>query len=601
MCCVTSDNEVLKLKAENLALRAELARFQNVDPNDVTFALVEPAEPQTNGSEETEIQSLGDINWPSPSETPPFWERLPRTNVPETSRNGSSNIIVTQQDDTQLYVMHITAEMAPIAKVGGLGDVVTGLARACLARGHQVEVILPYYECLPDDAIEGLELETDFDCPKARFWDGTWQQHSLKTSVWKGKIAGVQVFLLRPDWGECNIFRGSRIYGGSYNELEAYLYFCRASLEFMKVTNRQPQVIHIHEWQASAVALLYWEAYHRTGHMQLPRLLLTIHNMDNSGECSQDEFMATGIHGTRFASIDKALDERTIGHNPERLNLLKGGIVYSSAVTTVSPTYAEEILSGGAAGWLRGTLAKSDIRDKFKGILNGIDIDEWHPSFDQAIPENFSSEDPSGKSICKEYLQKGLGLTVDAKKPLAVCVTRLVPQKGVHLIQHAVHRTNELGGQFVLLGTGHADGDFRGMADGQYNNHPDIRLLLLYSEPLAHLIYAAADFVLVPSMFEPCGLTQMIAMRYGAVPIVRRTGGLADTVKDLDEGEHGNGFVFDGVDEGSLNHCLTRAFQVYKTSPEVFSKVSKKNMKADFSWGKSAASYVETYKAISGY
>ncbi|GMH38139.1 hypothetical protein BSKO_06023 [Bryopsis sp. KO-2023] len=599
--CLTTEEKIKKLTAENLGLRAELARVQNVEPNQVSFSPVSKVEKTVQPkADQVEISSSGDeIRWPTPDESPPFWERPARTNAPDVSQNGSSEIVKTQGDSRDLYVMHITAEMAPIAKVGGLGDVVTGLARACLARGHHVEVVLPYYECLPEASIENLEHEVDFDCPKSRFWDGEWQEHSLKTSIWKGKIAGVQVFLVRPDWDSCNIFRGGRIYGGSYNELEAYLYFCRASLEFMKTTFRQPHILHIHEWQASAVALLYWEKYTNEG-LNLSRIVLTIHNMDNSGECSQDEFMASGIHGNRFATVDKALDERTIGHNPERLNLLKGGIVYSSAVTTVSPTYADEILSGGAAGWLRGTLAKSEIRSKFKGVLNGIDTDEWHPALDPVLPVNFNSKSPQGKAQCKEYLQKGLGLSVDADKPLVVCVTRLVPQKGVHLIVHAVHRSKELGGQMVLLGTGHADGDFRAMADGQYKTDPDIRLLLLYSEPLAHLIYAAADFVLVPSMFEPCGLTQMIAMRYGALPIVRRTGGLADTVIDLDAGD-GNGFVFDGVDEGSLDRSLTRAFGVFRDDREKFNQVSHKNMDLDFSWEKSAASYVQTYESVTAF
>lgn len=162
-------------------------------------------------------------------------------------------------DQKSLYVMHVTAEMAPIAKVGGLADVVTGLARASISRGHNVEVCIPYYACLPDDSIQSLEKECDFDCPKGTHWDGKMQMATLKTHVWKGKIAGVQVFLLRPDWSASNIFKADRIYGGNYNEMEAYLYFSRACLEFLRVTNRQPNIIHLHEWQTAAVALLYWE------------------------------------------------------------------------------------------------------------------------------------------------------------------------------------------------------------------------------------------------------------------------------------------------------------------------------------------------------
>ena len=230
----------------------------------------------------------------------------------------------------------------------------------------------------------------------------------------------------------------------------------------------------------------------------------------------QDEFAAAGVPGETFATIDKALDERTIGHNPERLNLMKGGIVYSNSVTTVSPSYAKDVVTGGASGWLRSLFFRDDISAKFRGILNGIDAEEWNPSNDALLAANFNAQHPEGKALCKEYLQRGLGMSVDPHKPLVAVVSRLVPQKGIHLIKAAVYRTVQQGGQFVLLGSGHADGPFKQMAANDFKDHPDCRVMVMYSERLAHMIYAAADYVLVPSMFEPCGLTQLIAIRYGA-------------------------------------------------------------------------------------
>eukprot|EP00210_Caulerpa_lentillifera_P005964 g5699.t1 len=494
--------------------------------------------------------------------------------------------------------MHITAEMAPIAKVGGLADVVTGLSRASLARGHTVEVCLPYYQCLSANEIQSLEKDCEFDCPFGSFYDGQFTLTSLRTQIWKGKIAGVPVFLIRPDWSQSNLFKADRIYGGGYNETEAYLYFSRACLEFLRITDRHPNILHLHEWQTAAVALLYWEKYHHDT-MSLPRVVFTIHNLDSSGECRQEEFGITGISGEVFASIDKALDERTIGHNPERLSLVKGALIYANAITTVSPTYAKEVLEGGAGGWLRGTLGRSEIRSKVHGILNGIDVGHWDPEMDPYLPKSFSSSSPGGKELCKEYLQRGLGLNVDMERPLVSCVTRLVPQKGIHLIRHGVYLTNELNGQFVLLGTGHADGDFRGMAEQEFKDHANVKLLLLYSEALAHLIYAASDIVLVPSMFEPCGLTQMIAMRYGALPVVRQTGGLVDTVKDLGEYHDGNGFSFSGVDGESLSACLKRAIEMYENEPEKWRNVSQRNMELDFSWDSSVQTYLDLYHSIS--
>lgn len=616
--------ELDRLRVENRGLRNALAGVQNCSPEEVRFDMPGGAEaysaPQggmvplqflTSGVRHTATTLEGDdlmraleggIIWPSAGgdDNRPFWEREPRR---EPLFVGGMETRTATRDQRSLHVVHMTAEMAPCAKVGGLGDVVTGLARASLARGHNVEVMLPYYECLPDEQVEDLNLAAEFECPRGRCWDGEFQPSSLKTLVFSGKIDGIPVLLVRPDWDATNIFKGGRIYGGSYNELEAYLYFCRACLEFLRVTGRQPHLIHTHEWQTAAVGMIYWDVYHAQGALYRSRVMMTIHNFDSPGECRQDEFAFTGVPGEQFATVEKALDERTIGHNPERLSLLKGGMVYSNAVTTVSPTYATEALQGGAAGWLRSTLAKPDVSSKFHGVLNGIDTDMWDPSNDELLPATYRPSAMGGKRLCKRFLQEGLGLDVDPSKPLVACITRLVPQKGIHLIRHAIYRTKELGGQFVLLGSGHADGEFKAMADGEFKDHPDVRLMIMYSERLAHVMYGAADMVLVPSMFEPCGLTQLIAMRYGAVPVVRATGGLADTVKDVDDessdpGIPGNGFSFGGVDEGSLNSALDRAVQYYRERGEWWGELSRRNMGIDTSWNRAAQSYVKLYADI---
>eukprot|EP01024_Parvocaulis_polyphysoides_P010314 TRINITY_DN13462_c0_g1_i4.p1 TRINITY_DN13462_c0_g1~~TRINITY_DN13462_c0_g1_i4.p1 ORF type:complete len:655 (-),score=114.00 TRINITY_DN13462_c0_g1_i4:290-2254(-) len=597
--------EIEHLKSENASLRQQLSNYVETSVLEEVrrdVGLVQPPAVAPTDQQELLAQLKEGIIWPDLNESPPFWDRSPRSSSLQLDLSGEKDYTGDTQvkDARSLYVVHMTAEMAPIAKVGGLGDVVTGLARACGERGHHVEVILPYYECLPDDKIEDLRLDATFDCPKGYLWDGNMQQGSLKTNVFYGKIDGINVFLVRPDWDACNIFRGGRIYGGSYNETEAYLYFCRAALQFLHQTNRQPHIIHLHEWQTAAGSLLYWERLHHDG-LDRPRVVLTVHNMDNSGECRQEEFAVTGVPGEVFASVDRALDERTIGHNPERLNLLKGGLIYSNFITTVSPSYADEC-NRGQAGWLSTTLARPEIRSKFSGILNGIDTQLWNPATDPALPANFSPSFPIGKKLCKQYLQQGLGLDVTEDKPIIACVTRLVPQKGIHLIRHAVFRSKELGAQFVLLGSGHADGDFRHMAENDFRNDPDVKLMIMYSENLAHLVYAAADIMLVPSMFEPCGLTQMIALRYGGLPLVRKTGGLADTVKDIDaDAQNGNGYVFEGVDEGSLDATLERAINAFKNDRQKWDQQVHKNMAVDVSWAQSAEQYVDVYNQIAQY
>jgi starch synthase len=310
-----------------------------------------------------------DIKWPTPDENPPFYERAPYP--APLPGDGDEEAKAAKRDPNPLHVVHVTAEMAPIAKVGGLGDVVTGLARAHLDAGHNVEVILPYYSSI-EGKVTNLEHVMDFDVSKGTEteWDGVREVRldAFSTSMYTGIIGGCNVILLRPAAREhSNIFIGGKIYGGSYNELEAYLYFCRAALECMRVSGRDPNVIHVHEWQCSAVAMLYWDLYHAEGMLRNAKVMLTIHNMDNTGECRQEEFIATGVSGEEFNTLEKAMDERTIGHNPERLCLLKGAIVYSNYVTTVSPTYAKDALGGGG-GFLNKTVIKiaHEIQRRFE-------------------------------------------------------------------------------------------------------------------------------------------------------------------------------------------------------------------------------------------
>ena len=537
------------------------------------------------------------IRWPHPGENPPFWDREP---YPAPLPSDDDPCVVCENP---LHVVHVTAEMAPVAKVGGLGDVVTGLARAHLCQGHDVEVILPYYSSI-EGKVDNLAHVMDFDVPKGSEteWDGVRETRidMVSTSMFTGNIGGCNVILLRPAAKErMNLFVGGKIYGGSYNELEAYLYFCRASLECLRATGRDPNVIHVHEWQCSAVAMLYWDLYHAQGMLRNAKVMLTIHNMDNTGECRQEEFIATGLNGEDFNTLEKAMDERTIGHNPERMCLLKGAIVYSNFVTTVSPTYAREALGGGG-GFLAKTLQQK--RQLFAGVLNGVDEEIWDARVDPIIPSSFKPGAMEGKALCKKYVQMGLGMDVNPDKPLVVCISRLVPQKGIELIKHAIPHTKDQGGQFVLLGSGHSDPPFSAMAESVYKNDQDVKLLIFYSDPLSHLLYAAADIVLVPSMFEPCGLTQMIAMEYGALPLVRKTGGLADTVHDLDDHavpeEKRNGFVFEGADTGDLERCMTRAFDKFKHQRDFWRATQEKVMTEDNTWEKAGQEYVRLYRAM---
>lgn len=583
--CIVSDNTKMKLRNKSCLFLSNSNRISPLNFS-VRAAHVNLDAVKAEGALDSESEVLV---WPSPKDKTPFWKR----DFPLSHASAESPPDI--QDIDLLHIVHITAELAPIAKVGGLGDVVTGLGRACLSRGHKVDIMLPFYECIQKQNINELELETTY----TSYHDGNW----VPTNAYRGIVSGIAVIFIEPS---NHFFKGESVYGGSYNELEAYLFFSRACLEWMQITGKEPDIIHVHEWQTAVVPLLYWDMYHYLS-LQKPRVVLTIHNMEHYGECSQEQLSKCGLDGSLYGTADKAVDDRTIGHNPERLSLLKGGIVYSNAVVTVSPTYLTETL---CSGWLTRTLMQN--REKYIGILNGIDTTIWNPATDAFLPTNYDAQKVGGKKICKHFVQKGLGLALEdtensnhvaGRVPLIVCITRLVAQKGLHLIRHAIKLVEQLGGQMIILGKAsntQVEREFEDLAN-LHNKDSDIRILLMYSEELSHMLYAAADMVLVPSIYEPCGLAQMIGMRYGAVPVVRKTGGLADTVFDMDDHsqpEMANGFVFEGIDEESLDGALHRAFSYYKEKPNDWSRTVQNVMKIDNSWNNTAGKYIDIYNSI---
>jgi starch synthase len=580
--------ELRRTREENARLRAALGMEEAPQP---TARVLKPAPapqppaPHKPAPARAPPPVVDDIAWPQAGEQ--FWLRPPRA-------VGASGLRTPPPlDSAPLHICHISAEMAPFAKVGGLADVVTGLSRECLARGHTVEVLLPYYGALDAACLGEVTHELDFDVPSGKPQGGAGEYFPMQSSVYRATVAGVPVALLRPK-GNDAMFRGPYGTQGGAPELQAYLYLCRAALEYLKITGRQPDVLHVHEWQASAAAMLYWEVYAGAG-LWRPRVMLTIHNMDSTGECKADEFAWSGLDGSPFMARERALDERTVGHNPERMCLLKGGIVYANAVTTVSRTYRDETLRGGA-GWLGTALASH--AGKYTGVVNGIDDEAWDPSADPFTPTPFSSDNLAGKADCKRFLQMGLGLTVDPNKPLIIAVSRLVAQKGIALMLHAAGRAEALGAQFVLLGTGGAANQFHALAGN--TTHPNVRVMLMYNEALAHCLFAAGDITIVPSSFEPCGLTQLVGQRYGAVPVVRRTGGLADTVADVDASPAGagSGFVFDGNDSGAFEGALARAVRMCADRPEEWRALVQAVMRKDVSWAAPAEQYIDLYRGI---
>ncbi|XP_021763949.1 probable starch synthase 4, chloroplastic/amyloplastic [Chenopodium quinoa] len=485
-----------------------------------------------------------------------------------------------------LHVIHIAAEMAPVAKVGGLGDVVTGLGKALQKKGHLVEIILPKYDCMQYDLIHNLRA---LDVEVESYFDG----QLYKNKIWIGTVEGLPVYFVEPYHPDKFFWRGQ--FYGENDDFKRFSFFSRAALELLLQAGKKPDIIHCHDWQTAFVAPLYWDLYASKG-LNSARICFTCHNFEYQGTAPAPELASCGLDVYQLNRPDRMQDNSA----HDRINAVKGAVVFSNIVTTVSPTYAQEVRSPEGGRGLHSTL--NSHSKKFIGILNGIDTDTWNPSTDSRIEVQYNSSDLQGKAANKQALRRRLGLLLsDSTRPLIGCITRLVPQKGVHLIRHAIYRTIELGGQFVLLGSSpvhHIQREFEGIAS-QFQNDDNVRLILKYDELLSRSIYAASDIFIIPSIFEPCGLTQMIAMRYGAIPIARKTGGLNDSVFDVDDEtippEFRNGFTFLSPDEQGFNGALDRAIQYYKNDRESWEHLVQKVMNMDFSWESSAEQYEELY------
>jgi len=482
----------------------------------------------------------------------------------------------------------LASECAPVAKVGGLGDVVFGLSRELEIRGNSVEIILPKYDCLRYDQIYDLRLAfKDLWVP--------WYHYAVHCSVYFGFVHGRKCFFIEPH-SDHNFFQRRTFYGQRDDD-ERFAFFCRAALEFMLKSNKRPEIIHCHDWQTALAPVLLYEIYQHIG-MTQSRVCYTLHNLQHQGVAGEHVLRATGLHRHGyFLHPDRLRDN----FNHAAINMMKGGIVYSNFVSTVSPRYAWEIMNTSQNYGLGHTLYVH--RNKIGGILNGIDYDVWNPETDRHIPRQYGIESLDNKYANKSALRQRFWLQ-DVFKPLVCYVGRLDHQKGVPLITHAIHYCLHNGCQFVLLGTspdariGH---HFWGLKQ-RYNDNPDCHLELGFNEELSHLIYAGADMIISPSLFEPCGLTQLIGLKYGTVPIVRATGGLVDTVFDANYAERPyherNGYVFNDFNAPGIESALHRAIGMWYSHGKYFRELMVNGMRYDFSWNHPGHHYLRVYEHI---
>lgn len=472
-----------------------------------------------------------------------------------------------------LSVVHVATEMAPFAKVGGLADVVDGLSRALGEQGHQVTVILPAYGSIREPG----EVVAISDTGQAlrRFDHG---DHPARILLLEDPFFSAQE----------GVYTDPHSGHGYRDQARRYLGFSRGVLELLaRLDPQPPDVLHVHDHHTALLPALAKEKG-TPGFFRNTRIVLTIHNLGYQGIYDREELAQAGLPATMM-SEGSPLEFRG------RANFLKSGILTADRVTTVSPRYAREITTPEFGFGLDPTLAA--LPDGVVGIVNGIDVEVWNPKTDPHLPTGYDAEDMNGKRVAKETLVRRTGLT-DGVRPLIGMVTRLTDQKGIDLVLDSASELLDRKVSLVVLGAGDPvyEDRLRALAVGRAG---EVFYSREFDDPLAHLIQAGADLFLMPSRFEPCGLTQLISMRYGTVPVVRRVGGLADTVRQVETGSGGTGFLFDGFTPQAMLRAVDAALRMHG-NPEQWMGVVREGMREEVSWQGPAERYEALYRTSTG-
>lgn len=481
-----------------------------------------------------------------------------------------------------MKILMISSEVLPFAKAGGLGDAVAALSAELARQGHDVRIVLPRYYSIDPGRLRRLEHPLGVPMGADEEWC------AVAVSTLPGTEVPVYFLDHQQLFGRDGIY-GTKTEPDFSDNLRRFTLLTRGALQLAKAQRWTPDVVHAHDWPA-ALAPVYLNTLEREGVFSNTGSVLTIHNLAHQGVFPKEEIEHTGLEWEHFHGAGLEFHDK--------INLLKAGLRNADVLTTVSPTYAEEIQTPEFGHRLDGLLRHRSA--DLVGILNGIDYELWNPSTDEHLPAGFDADELGGKAACKRALQEVMGLEVDDAVPLYGMVSRLVDQKGFGELCGPTHGSlynicSELDVQFVILGTG--DGWCEEELDRLAGRLPNLAVDLEFNEPLAHLIFAGSDFFLVPSVFEPCGLTQMYAMRYGSLPIVRRTGGLADTVDNYDEPSgSGTGFVFDLLTPSAIYNTVGWSLWAWHHRPDDIVAMQRRAMARRFSWEDSAARYLEVYR-----
>lgn len=475
-----------------------------------------------------------------------------------------------------MKILFVAAEGAPFSKTGGLGDVIGALPKSLVKAGQEVAVILPYYDMV--EAKFGDQIE---DVLQFEVYVG-WRRQFC--GIKKTVLNGVTFYFIDNQY---YFFRG-HVYG-DFDDGERFAFFQLAALEAMERIGFIPDVLHAHDYHTAMIPFLLKEKYRWIQAYQNIKTILTIHNLEFQGQFSE------GMLWDLFRVGFERYADGTVRWN-DCLNWMKAGILYADRVSTVSPSYAHEIMTPEFGCGLDQILRMES--GKLSGIVNGIDTDLYNPETDPLLDYHFNKSDLSGKAQNKAKLQEKLGLPVRHDVPMIGIVSRLTRQKGFDVVVEGLHRMLQEDVQIVLLGTG--DPGFEQAFSWFGQVFPDkLSANITFDVKLAQEIYAASDIFLMPSRFEPCGLSQMMAMRYGTLPLVNEVGGLRDTVQPFNPIEGtGTGFSFDNLTPYWLNWVLQTALDVYYNHPAVWKKLQVQAMECDFSWDTACQSYLDLYHSL---
>ena len=470
-----------------------------------------------------------------------------------------------------MKVLYATSEAKPFAASGGLADVAGSLPKALRVRLVGCRVVLPLYESVPQELRETMTFLTSFSVPVA------WRRQYC--GVFEAKHNGVIYYLLDNQY----YFKRAGLYG-HYDDAERFAFFARAVIEMIRYIDFKPDIIHANDWQSALIPVYYSLFYAGQEGYEDIKTVFTIHNIQYQGKYGME--ILEDVFGIPQSA-------RPIVEQDGCVNLMKGAIETADRVTTVSPTYAGEILDPWYSHGLDPILRLREW--KLSGILNGIDTDEYNPETDPQIYRHFSAEDPSGKAENKRALQERLDLPQTAELPLIGMVSRLVTHKGLDLVKYVIDELLGDSLQMVILGSG--DWVYENFFREVQGRFPDkVRYCAGFVPELAQKIYAASDIFLMPSKSEPCGLSQMVACRYGAVPVVRETGGLKDSIQDCGDG-FGNGFTFKTYNANDMLYAVRRALGAYANKND-WPILVERALRSDFSWGRSANEYMKLYREL---